>query len=193
MVADSFEGGLNYKSGQWRAALTGYLNLVDRTIETGLPFDPVGATVLRNGEGLRVFGFESDVRKSFAGAHSLFFNYTYQHAVLRQTDLRAPEVPAHLANLGVNLLFRDRFSLTPTLMLRSSRPRRPLDPRPATEGRAWFGLAGQAHDLFRVRGLGADLRIDDLFDAEPYDPAPLVPGDYPRPGFRVLAHVTYRF
>jgi iron complex outermembrane receptor protein len=193
MVADSFEGGLSYKSGQWRASVTGYLNLVDRTIETGRPFDPVGSTVLRNGEGVRVFGFESDVRKSFGASHALFANYTYQHAVLRESDLRAPEVPAHLANLGVNLLFHDRFNLTPTLILRSSRPRRPLDPRPATEGTVAFGLAGQAHDLFRVRGLGADLRIDDLFDDERFDPAPLVPGDYPQPGFRVLAHVTYRF
>lgn len=192
-VADSFEGGLTYKSGQWNATVTGYLNLVDRTIGTGLPFDPVGSTVLRNGEGVRVFGFESDVRRSFGTAHSLFANYTYQHAVLRESDLRAPEVPAHLANLGVNLLFRDRFGLTPTLMLRSSRPRRPLDPRPPTEGTAAFSLAGQARDLFRIRGLGADLRIDDLFDDEPFDPAPLVPGDYPRPGFRVLAHITYRF
>jgi hypothetical protein len=59
------------------------------------------------------------------------------------------------------------------------------------DGTALFGFSARVREIYR--GLGADLLVQDLFDAEPFDPAPLLPGDYPRPGRRVLLHVTYRF
>ena len=56
---------------------------------------------------------------------------------------------------------------------------------------ALFGLSARVRQIYR--GLGADLLVQNLFDQDYADPAPLVPGDYPRPGRRVLLHLTYRF
>jgi len=191
VVADSIEAGLDYKAGGLSLAGTAYWNLVGGTIETGEPFAPVGTTVLENGPGVRVYGFEAEVRKRFGSSSSAFANYAYQHARDRELGRRAPGVPQHLANLGASFSMRARFTLTPTLGLRSSRPRPLGDSRPATGGSALFGLSARAQKLYR--GLGADLLLQNLFDEDYADPAPLVPGDYPRPGRRVLFHLTYRF
>jgi hypothetical protein len=93
----------------------------------------------------------------------------------------------------VILAFRERYTVTPTLQLRSGRPRAPFDPRPDTEGVALLGVSARGKDLFGLRGFGADLLLNNLFDEDYFDPAPLVPGDYPRPGIRVLGRVSYRF
>jgi iron complex outermembrane receptor protein len=191
VVADSVEAGLDYKTGSLWLAGTFYWNLVGGTIETGEPFSPVGTTRLENGAGVRVYGFEAEVRKPFGTSSSAFANYAYQHARDREFGRPAPGVPQHLANLGASFSFRTRFTFTPTLGLRSSRPRVAGDPRPATGGVALFGLSARAQKLYR--GLGADLLIQNLFDEDYADPAPLVPGDYPRPGRRVLLHLSYRF
>ena len=191
VVADSIEASLDYKGGGFWVAGTGYWNLVSRTIETGEPFSPVGTALLRNGPGVRVYGFEAEVRRRFGAANYTFANYAYQHARDRDGGGPAPGVPRHLANFGASFSFRDRFSLTPTLELRASRPRAPGDPRPARGGVALFGLSARARQIHR--GLGADLLLQNLFDQGYADPAPLVPGDYPRPGRRVLLHLSYRF
>jgi iron complex outermembrane receptor protein len=191
VVADSVEASLDYKSGGLWVAVTGYCNLVDRTIGTAEPFSPVGTALLGNGAGIRVFGFEAEVRRRFGVADSAFANYAYQHARERDGGGPAPGVPQHLANMGASFSFRDRFSLTPTLELRSSRPRAPGDPRPPRGGVALFALSARARQIYR--GLGADLLLQNLFDQDYTDPAPLVPGDYPRPGRRVLLHLSYRF
>jgi outer membrane receptor protein involved in Fe transport len=59
------------------------------------------------------------------------------------------------------------------------------------DGVALFGLSARARQIHG--GLGADLLLQNLFDQAYADPAPLVPGDYPRPGRRVLFHLSYRF
>jgi outer membrane receptor protein involved in Fe transport len=142
---------------------------------------------------VRVLGVEVEVRRGFGVSHSLFANYAYQDAEARNGTGRAAEVPAHLANFGVSLLFRERYGLTSTLQLRSERPRAPFDLRRPTDGSAVLGVSGRVDDLANVRGLGVDVLVDDVFDQEVFDPAPLVPGDYPRPGRRFLAHLSYRF
>ncbi|HEY6553183.1 MAG TPA: TonB-dependent receptor [Vicinamibacteria bacterium] len=191
VVADSVEASLNYKGGGLQVAATGYWNLVSGTIETHEPFSPVGSFLLTNGPGVRVFGFEAEVRRRFGSASSAFANYAYQNARERDSGRPAAGVAAHLANLGASLSFRTRWSVTPTLELRSSRPRAASDRRAPVEGVALFGLSARARDIYR--GLGADLLLQNLFDQAYADPAPLVPGDYPRPGRRVLLHLSYRF
>jgi outer membrane receptor protein involved in Fe transport len=191
VIADSVEAGIDYKGGGFSVAGTGYWNQVSRTIGTGEPFSPVGTALLVNGAGVRVFGFEAEVRRRFGTANSLFANYAYQHAEERDGSGPAPGVPDHLANFGASFSFRDRFSVTPTLTLRSSRPRASGDPRPSVDGVALFGVSARARQIYR--GLGADLLLQNLFDQDYADPAPLVPGDYPRPGRRVLLHLSYRF
>ena len=191
VVADSIEATLDYKGSGLSVAGTGYWNQVGRTLETGEPFDPVGTALLENGPGVRVYGFEAEVRKGFAAADSVFGNYAYQHARERASGAPAPGVPQHLANFGATFSIHDRFSLTPTLQLRSSRPRASRDPRPPVDGVALFGLSARVRQIYR--GLGADLLLQNLFDQDYADPAPLVPGDYPRPGRRVFLHLSYRF
>jgi outer membrane receptor protein involved in Fe transport len=191
VVADSVEATLDYKGGGFWVAGTGYWNQVDRTISTGEPFSPVGTALLTNGAGVRVFGFEAEVRKRFGTANSAFANYAYQHAREREGGTPAPGVPQHLANIGASFSIRDRYTVTPTLQLRSSRPRAVGDPRASVDGVALFGLAARARQLYR--GLGADLLLQNLFDQAYTDPAPFVPGDYPRPGRRLLLHLSYRF
>jgi outer membrane receptor protein involved in Fe transport len=191
VVADSVEATLDYKGGGFWVAGTGYWNQVDRTIGTGEPFSPVGTALLTNGAGVRVFGFEAEVRKRFGAANSAFANYAYQHARERESGNPAPGVPSHLANFGASFSIRDRYTLTPTLELRSSRPRAGGDTRASVDGVALFGLAARARQLYR--GLGADLLLQNLFDQDYTDPAPFVPGDYPRPGRRLLLHLSYRF
>jgi iron complex outermembrane receptor protein len=191
VVADTVEAGLDYKGDAWRVAATGYWNLVGGTIETGQTFLPVGALTLRNGSGVRVFGFEAELRRTFGVAHSAFLNYAYQHARERDHSGPAPDVPAHLAKAGATLSFRGRWSVTPTVALRSSRPRAPGDARLPLDGAAIFGISARVREVYR--GLGADLLLQNVFGAESFDPAPLLPGDYPLTGRRVLLHVSYRF
>jgi iron complex outermembrane receptor protein len=191
VVADSVEASLNYKGDGLQVAATSYWNLVSRTIETAEPFTPVGSFQLTNGPGVRVFGFEAEVRRRFGSASSAFANYAYQNARECGSGRTAAGVPAHLANFGASLSFRTRFSVTPTLELRSSRPRAASDRRPPVDGVALFGLSARARQIHG--GLGADLLLQNLFDQAYADPAPLVPGDYPRPGRRVLFHLSYRF
>jgi outer membrane receptor protein involved in Fe transport len=191
VVADSVEAGLDYKGGSLSVAGIGYWNQVSRTIETDEPFSPVGTALLQNGAGVRVFGFEVELRKRFGAANSLFANYAYQHARERDGGGPSPGVPAHLANIGASFSFREHWSVTPTLALRSSRPRASVDPRSSVDGVALFGISARALQIYR--GLGADLLLLNLFDQDYADPAPLVPGGYPRPGRRALFHLSYRF
>ena len=191
VVADSIESSLNYKAGGLQVAATGYWNLVRRTIEPSEPFSSVGTFRLTNGPGIRVFGFEAEVRRRFGSANSAFANYAYQNARERDEGGPAAGVPAHLANFGATFSFRARFTVTPTLELRSSRPRAASDRRPPADSVARFGLSARGREIYR--GLGADLLLQNLFDRANADPAPFVPRDYPRPGRRVLFHLSYRF
>ena len=58
---------------------------------------------------------------------------------------------------------------------------------------ALFGVTARTKSLWRTLDLSVSL--DNLFGKAYYDPSVRsgVPGDYPRPGRRVLVHATYKF
>lgn len=157
----------------------------------GLPslFDP---PTLVNEEGSRVLGLGLETRREF-GAHQAFANLTLLDAEDRESGTPTAGVPTLMGQIGANLLFRDRYSITPRLTFRSSRPRAPGDPRPDLDGWASFDVTFEGRKVLRRLDVRATLR--NLFDADYHDPAPLlgVPGDYPKPGFSLMLHVDYRF
>lgn len=192
-VADSLEAALSFRRSRLRLSANGFLNLVrDTIVPEALPGVQDPARIV-NAPGVRVLGLELAATGGLGVSDSFFVNYTYQHARDRATDAPAPDQPTHLANLGAIFNVRDRWSITPAVNVRSSRPRAVGDPRPAVAGYALFNLNLRARNFYK--SLEAALSVQNLFGKRYVDPSPRggLPGDYPRPGRRVLLHVAYRF
>jgi len=128
--------------------------------------------------------------------HTFFANYTYQYAKNKTTGKRVPDVPEHLANLGVSLGMGQYVRLTPTLLIRGSRPRADGDPRDDSPAYALVHVSLLVRKLFRTLEISGT--VYNLFDTAYEDPAPAartgtVPGDYPQAGRSALIKVTYTF
>jgi outer membrane receptor for ferrienterochelin and colicins len=190
---DSFEGGLTLRRPRLRVDTGLSYGLYHGAIVSTTPFDPLERAPATNGPGARILAWEIETSAGFSDDETLFANYTYQHAVDRATEQPAAGIPAHLLNLGASFTFATRWSVSPSLRVRGSRPRAVGDTRDPTAGWAAFCLSARARRLWRT--LEASFRIDDLFAGEGADPAPVwgVPGDYPRVGRRFTLSASYRF
>ena len=98
-----------------------------------------------------------------------------------------------IASAGATLSIHERFSLAPTLLIRSARPRAAGDARAPLEAVTLANLGFRLHNVYKtleIQGTAAN-----LFDKRYADPAPAggVPGDYPRAGRSLLVTASYRF
>jgi iron complex outermembrane receptor protein len=192
-IIHTFEAALGYRRRNLRVSANVYANFLRDFIAAERPLTPAADSRFVNTSGIDAQGVEVELRRSFGPRSSLFANYSYQHAEERATSRRVPSVPSHLANLGGTVALGEHLSLTPTLRLRSSRPRQAIDPRPAMDGTGLLDLNLRVLELYRTLELSATLF--NLLDREYASPAPSggVPGDYPRPGVSALFRARYRF
>jgi iron complex outermembrane receptor protein len=191
-TADTVQAVLSLRRQDVEVDGTVYVSLLRDLIVPQAPYSPLGYSVLANGGGVNARGFELEVRRTFKSG-SAFLTYTFQHPHDRATGRRVAEVPAHLASLGATFNVRDRYSVTPTLVLRSSRARAPGDSRADVDGYGVLDVTAVARNVYKSVGLS--LTLGNLFDVDYCDPSPIigVPGDYPRPGRRILVQATVRF
>ena len=191
--ADELELALSYTRNRLRLEAHPFLNFLDDAIVLPAPNVPGATATYTNGSGVRVAGVELVASGGFGVSNSFFANYTYQNPTERETGLRFPGLPKALLNLGANLGVRGRVTLTPSLLVRSGRGRGEDDPRGDVPAYALVNLAARAKNLWRT--LDVTLACDNLFGEDYQDPAPArgVPGDYPRPGRRILLHASYKF
>lgn len=191
--ADELELALSFTRNRLRLEAHPFLNLLKDAIVLPGPNLPGATSTYTNGPGVRVGGVELVGSGSFGVSNSFFANYTFQNPTLRDTGQRVPGLPRSLFNVGANVEVRGKATLTPSLVVRSGRGRDGSDPRRDLPGYALFGLTARAKSLWRT--LDVTLSCDNLFGKTYHDRAPArgVPGDYPRPGRRVLLHVSYKF
>jgi outer membrane receptor protein involved in Fe transport len=158
----------------------------------GLPAPGIPLT-FTNAAGVRTFGIEVVASRGFGLNNSWFANLTLQDPQDRAMGDRVPGLPTTLLNAGVSVEVRGRAVVTPSAVARSSRPRAPGDLRKGVPGYVLFGISARSKSLWRT--LEVTLSLDNLFARSYSDPSIQngVPGDYPRPGRRVLLHASFKF
>ena len=155
----------------------------------GLPGEPLQ---FQNSLDIDIQGVEVEMQATLRH-HTLFVNYTYQHPKNKTTGKRVADVPEHLANLGLSMGMGQYVRLTPTLLIRGSRPRTDADPRDDSAAYALVNVSLLIRNLFRTLEISGT--VHNLFDTEYEDPArnDTIPGDYPQAGRSVLIKVSYTF
>lgn len=199
MTLQAFEAALGYTGKRVRISANYFLTLIRDFIEITPSTAPGVLDTYTNSKGIDIQGVEFEVQAQWR-EHTMFMNYTYQHAEVDETGERVPDVPAHLANIGLSLALGPYLRLTPTLLIRGDRPRiEPAsqtavpDPREDASAYALVNVSLLAHNFFCTLELSAT--VNNLLDTDYEDPAPAftVPGDYPRPGRSVFIQATYKF
>jgi len=191
-VTDTFDASLRYGGETVDLSLGLFLSRVRDPILPEAPYSVASPQQLVNVPGFDTRGVEVEAQANL-GAHVAFGSFTALRAEHTETGERSPDVPSYQATLGATFLLGGRFSFTPTVMLRSSRPRAVGDERNELPGYGLLGLSFHGREVFRDLDVGVTIR--NLLDEEYFDPSPLlgVPGDYPRPGRSLLVHAEYRF
>jgi outer membrane receptor protein involved in Fe transport len=191
-TADTLEADLAYKGEQLELRGGAYLSFVRDPIVPEGPVSVLEPSRLRNGPDIDLKGVSFEAQRDI-GPHTAFASFALQSPKDKQTGARVAGVPSLMATVGATLLLRDRFSLTPTLTLRSSRARDPADARKEIGGYGVLNLGFRGRDILPKLDVG--VTIQDILNTRYSDPSPLggVPGDYPRPGRTLLVHGTYRF
>jgi outer membrane receptor protein involved in Fe transport len=193
MHVDTLEAALSLRRQHLRLGAAVYATFLRDAIATQGAFSTTRSRAVVNLPGTDIRGLELEGRRTFGVGGSLFANYAYQHAELRSSGGPLPGAPNHLGNLGATFALGEHFRATPYLSFRSSRPRAAGDTRAATAG---YGLASVAIQAVNVKKtLSFSLSAQNIFDKRYFDPSPAlgVPGDYPRPGRRILVGASYQF
>jgi iron complex outermembrane receptor protein len=195
VTLDNLEAALAYNNParRLRFSASAYLSYLRNPIVAQGTFEPGTSRPVVNGAGSDIRGFELQVRRGFGLGGSAFVNYSHQTVDSSEGGAWAPEVPAHLGNLGVTFSVAGRVHITPSMIFRSGSPRQPGDPRLDLSGHALLNLSAQVPDLYR--GFAVSISMRNLLNEAYRDPSPMggVPGDYPRPGRSLFLSATYQF
>ena len=182
---NTLEFALGYQAKNLRVTGNYFANFIRDFITTTRPLSLeglLGSLTFVNTAGLNIHGVEVEVRRTLDLDQAVFANYTYHHNAPREGGPLTPDLPAHLANAGATVSAGPYLSLTPTVLLRSSRPRIAIDPRPEAGAYGLLNLTVRLKSVFETLDLSAT--ITNLLDTHYVDPSPFatLPGDYPRPG-----------
>jgi len=190
---DTGELALSYKKGDWRLSADAFMSWLRDPIGTPEPYSPLRPQQLLNLPGIDLRGFELELRRNFGVSDFLFVSYTHQSAEDHETGLPRADVPQELAAFGATFHYRERLIATPSVLLRSSRPRAAGDSRQPVPGYGLVNLHLRARNV--VKTLELSLTLSNLLGTRYADPAPLggLPGDYPRPGRTALLNAAYVF
>ena len=159
----------------------------------GLP-QPGNPLTFTNSSGVRVLGIELLAGGSFGLNDSLFANLTLPGPEGPRERRAGARSARRLFSLRDHLEIRGRVRVTPEPVARSSRPRAAGDDSRAKVA-GLRALRRHRPQQAPGRTLELGLSLDNLFGKSYTDPAFKngVPGDYPRPGRRVLLHASYKF
>jgi len=193
---NTLEFALGYQTRNLRITGNYFASFIDNFIASTRPFSLeglLGSITFVNTAGLDVHGVEFEVRRTLGHSQAAFANYTYHRPLPREDSPNTPDLAAHVANFGATVNAGRYLSLTPTVLVRSSRPRIAVDPRPAAGAYGLLNLNLRLKNVFETLDLSAT--ITNLFDTQYVDPSPFatLPGDYPRPGRSVFANASYKF
>jgi outer membrane cobalamin receptor len=196
MRSDSLDATVLLRQKDLRVSLTGYRTwLRDVIVPDFDGLRPLGTPppTFLNADGIDARGIDLDASRTFSGNRSLALVYSLQHAEDAVTGRRVTGVPTHLARLSANFGAGRYVILSPSLTLRSARPRAAGDTRGELDGYSLFDVVARIHNFHPSLELSAVLH--DLFGADHFDPSPLggLPGDYPRAGRSIFIKAKYRF
>jgi iron complex outermembrane receptor protein len=189
--ADSMDLTALYRRGDLRLSVTGYRawlrDLIAPTGALGLGLS------LDNVTGIDAQGVDVEASRSFGANRSVAAVYSWQRPRDSATDRRLADVPTHLGRLSVNLPAGKYLILSPSVTVRSARPRALGDARPDLKGYTLVDMVARVYNFHPALELNAV--VHDLFGREYFDPSPLggLPGDYPRPGRSVFVKAKVRF
>lgn len=194
---NTVEFALGYKRRNFRVSGNYFINYIRDFISPTKAFTGVlqGSLTFLNTPGLNIQGVETEVKRNFGLDHAVFANYTFQHPKEKETGLRLADVPSHLANIGGTLGVGRYFSVSPTVLMRSPRPRSPAETlRPQdVAGYALLNVNVRLKNVFETLEVSGG--VNNVLDKTYVDPAPLgfFPGDYPRPGRSAFIKLSYKF
>jgi iron complex outermembrane receptor protein len=190
---DTVEAALAWRRQGFRVGASAYLSFLRDDIGLLGPLSTIRSRPVVNVPGADLRGIELELRRSFGVGNSLFFNYAFQDTDLKGSDRPVPGVPTHLGNLGATLVMGEHFRAMPFWSFRTSRPRAATDPRRDTAGYGLLSATVRAVNIHKTLALA--LTAQNILDKRYFDPSPVggVPGDYPRPGRRVLVSASYEF
>ena len=145
-----------------------------------------------NSGGLITDGVESEIKVDLGEGCYGFANHTYQKPREFGEDV-VPDVPKHLANVGINLNLWDYLNSNTTAHFTGPRPRAKLDPRDELSSYVSFDQTFIVKNFFKTLELRAS--IYNLFNENYDDPAPIntIENDFPRPGRNYFFEVAYKF
>jgi outer membrane receptor protein involved in Fe transport len=191
MTINTFEVALGYRRRGLRVSANAYANYLRQSIA----LERSDTDRFVNTPGVDARGVEFELSRSF-GRHALRLGYAYQDCEQRITGRPVPDIPHHLASLGGTLAIGKHLSLTPSLLIRGSRPRSGgdrEDQRPETDGYTLLNLGVRVREVFQ--GLELSASVQNGLDEEYFDPSPFngVRGDYPRPGRKVFVKASWIF
>jgi iron complex outermembrane receptor protein len=190
---DTLEAALSLRRRQLRLGAAVYASYLRDAIVPLGPLSTTGSRPVVNVPGVNLHGIELEARRGIGVNASVFANYAYQHAEQRSSGAPVAGAPRHLGNLGATFVVGGHLRATPYVSFRSSRARDASDHRAETPGYGLVSVALQALNVKKT--LALSLTAQNLFDKRYFDPSPAlgVPGDYPRPGRRVLVGASYQF
>ncbi len=164
ITSNMLDFALGLKSQRVNGSIGFFHGTTSRSIEARQPFDVLGFQPIVNGEGSSTSGLETAVRVGLSDDDSVFGTWTWQSVQLRDSGLAVPGIPGHMLNLGATFRLRTRYVMTPTLVVRGSRPRAHLDTRSEVPGFAQVDLVVRAERVYRALDLSLILR--NVFDCE---------------------------
>lgn len=186
---------------KFRISINYYINAIQDFILPVGGFDPATLmisipTTIRshsNRRKVEAQGVELEVNARMTRNIAGFLNYAYQYPKDKETGKRLRDVPSHLANIGMTLDLGAHLSVTPTLIIRGSRPRSDKDPREDVAGYALLDVNLHAKRLWKTLEISATM--NNVFNTTYVDPAEInsVPGDFPRPGRSIFIKAMYQF
>jgi len=186
---ETYELGVNGElNKRTHFRLTGFRNNISDLINNASgAFDNAGK--------LEVNGVEVEFKSRLRNGSSFNLNYTYQYAVNKLTDHRAPDVPMHKVNASFNYRHSQYFSSYIGISHRGQLKRMTdgaADNRSDIADFITVDVAANWNvhpDKFELKA-----SIYNLFDEEYVDPAKAntVASDFPQPGRNILLEASYK-
>lgn len=160
--------------------------------------DPSGGTNTAQNAGRQTgHGFELETKWLAHDNLDLIANYAWQRSTNTRTDHEAANAPQQQFYLQAHWRFWPDYSLNLQANWVMDRDRERTDPRDAVDDYVLVDLTLRRTHLWH--NLDAALIVRNLFDEDAREPSPngvpvpLIPGDLPLPGRKIVGELRYRF